>query len=375
MTLRYLNVLLHCASEPWAMQKEKLVDISNFLKFKATGGDFTSEEVQARISQKRAQDVSRMEGVVGILPIYGVISQRMNMLEDISGGTSTEQLAQQFRRMLADNSVKAIVADFHTPGGTSYGIEDLGNEIYESRGIKPMIAQVNSVAASAGYWLACQFDEIVMTPGAQAGSIGVYSIHEDISKMLEKEGIKETLISAGDNKTLGNELEPLSDEARTVIQKRVNETNLSFVRAVARGRNVSMATVNEKFGQGLMFGGPEAVKLGMADGVAGMSATLERFGIHLNPALSKVRGNGPRAQATEELITKLSAGDRPTVRELENGLKGLGLSNSAAERAVRVLFKDNAQGEPEKPETDQPALASALAEFRQQLDGFTLPKI
>lgn len=372
--MKYLHVLLACAAEPWALQHEKLVAVVSFLKFKAAGGHLSAEDV-ARVTKKREAEVAHTEGAVAVLPVYGVLTQRMNLLDDISGGASTELLAQTFRALLADATTKAIILDFDSPGGTVFGTQELAEEIFASRGSKPIIAQVNSLAASAAYWLASQADEIVVTPGGQAGSIGVYAIHEDISKLLEKEGIKNTLISAGKFKTLGNEFEPLSDEGRTFIQKRVDESNAAFVRGVARGRNVSLTTVNDEFGQGLMFGAAELVKRGMADRVATLSDTLERFGIQRNPIAAKNRAPSARTTTAQSLISKLSAGDQPTVREWENGLKGLGLSNSEAERAVRVCFKDNAQGEPEKPGTDQTAVARALSEFRSAVDGFSLPKI
>lgn len=372
--MRYLNILLNCAAEPWAMQRDKLMEIAAFIKYKARGGDVAAEEI-ARITQKAENQVAKSQGDIGILPVFGVLSQRMNMMAEMSGGTSTELLGQQFRAMLADPSVKAIVMDFHSPGGTTFGMEELAAEIHASRGTKPIIAQVNSMAASAAYWLAAQADEIVVTPGGKAGSIGVYSVHEDISKFLESEGVKVTMISAGANKTLGNEFEPLSNDARATIQKSVDEANNMFVRAVARGRGVSLATVNDQFGQGLMFGATELVSRGMADKVGTMADTLERFGVQINPAMSRNRAASMQRAAASPLIEKLSAGDQPTIREWENALKGLGLSNSEAERAVRVCFKDRAQGEPEKPETGQTAVGDALAEFRKQLDGFSIPSI
>lgn len=380
--MKYLHILLHCASEPLAMQPQKIVDIVSFLKFKATGGMLSDEEVAARISKTEERSVARTNGRVGILPIYGVIAQRISTMEQISGGggTSTEQIAANFRAMLADDDVKAIVLDMHTPGGTVFGVEDLGNEIYDSRGKKPIIAQVNSMAASAGYWLASQADEVVVTPGGIAGSIGVYSIHEDISAFLEAQGIKETIVSAGKNKVLGNEFEPLGEEARAVMQKRVDECYDAFVKSVARGRNVSRKKVNEDFGQGLTFGGEELVKLGMADRVAGMADTLDRFGVSINPTVTRVRAanamNAPRPELAEAMVTKLLAGDRPTTRELENGLRGLGLSNSQAERAVRVLVDGKAQGEPEAPAaTENGAVSEALVKLREQINSFSLPKI
>lgn len=375
--MRYLNVLLACAAEPWALQPEKLEAISRFLLFKATGGDFSAEEIEARVTQRQEQRAAQSDGTIGILPIYGVLAQRMNMMQDISGGSSTEQIAAQFRVMLADPGTKAIVLDIDSPGGTVFGTEELAQEIYDSRGIKPIVAQVNSLAASAAYWIACQADEIVVTPSGQAGSIGVYTIHEDISKMLENEGIKETIVKAGKYKNEAPSSEPLSADAQAMLQRRVDEANAAFVNAVARGRgnNTTAATVNDRFGQGRMFGSAELVDRRMADRVATLPQTLERFGVTINPVASAARsGAVARAAATETMIAKLKAGDQLSPRELEHGLKGLaGLTNSEAERAVRLSFKGFAQGEPGKPtepavaEADIAEMARTLADIRQHL--------
>lgn len=376
--MKYLNILLACAAEPWALQREKFEAVTQFLLFKATGGDLTAEEIQARIDPKQERGIARQEGTVAVLPIFGVMAQRMNMMDEVSGGggTSTDIATKQLHALLADEGVKAIILDIDSPGGTVFGTQEFGSEIFAARGIKPIIAQVNSTAASAAYWVAAQADEIVVTPGGRAGSIGVYAMHEDISKALEQEGIKPTLISAGKFKVEGNSFEPLSDEARAAIQDRVDRANTSFVKAVARGRGVKVGQVNEQFGQGRMFDAEQLLDRGMADRIGTLHETLERFGVAARPAAMRQKAGGARAEMAETFIEKLSAGVQLTRRELEHGLKGLaGLSNAEAERAVRVCFKAIAQGEPEAVVTEGPALVSALSGLRKAMDAFSLPRI
>lgn len=304
--MKYMHILMTCAAEPWAMDRSKLLSVANFLRFKAKGGDYSAEEV-ARVTQKREKEVQKTDGSIGVIPIQGVIGERMNLLDDISGGTSTELISKQFRAMLNDPQTKAIILDVNSPGGVARSVEELGREIYDARGIKPVIAQVNTCAASAAYWIASQADEIVVTPSGWAGSIGVYTIHEDISQLLEMEGIKETLIYSGEYKVMGNEFEPLNDTAKSIMQQRVDELAESFTRAVARGRNTTLTTVNERFGQGLMFGAEELVERGMADKVATMAETLERFGIQLNPALSRAKAVRLQPDASAEQIDSFSS--------------------------------------------------------------------
>lgn len=367
--MKYLHILLACACEPWAMDQVKLRTVTSFLLFKARGGELTPEEVQARITQRQERETARAPGSVGVLPVRGVIMHRANLLDDISGGTSTEAIAAAFRAMLADDKIKAIIMDVDSPGGMVQGVAELADEIYESRGRKPIIAQVNAVASSAAYWLAAQADEVVATPTARGGSIGVYTIHEDISKFLETQGIKETFIYAGRYKVEGNEYEPLGDEARAHIQQLVNESYDMFVRSVARGRSVPLRQVNDRFGQGRLFGAAEMVDRGMADRVDTLRGTLGRFGVVLNPA---ARGNVTRAEALGSVEARLRAGERLTKREWESYLRGTaGLSNSEVERAVNANFEHEGSGGPgTNLAADQDAVARALTEVRRALDGF-----
>lgn len=243
---------------------------------------------------------TQMVPVVAVINIAGVIAQHARQVDNISGpgGTSTERVTQSLRAALADPSVKSIVLNFDSPGGNVFGVEALSDEIFRARGQKPIAAQVNSQAASAAYWLATQADEVVVTPGGQVGSIGAYSIHEDLSQKAENEGVKITFVSAGKYKVEGNSFEPLSNDARGRIQAMVDMYYGTFVNAVARGRDVKAEDVRNGFGQGGMEHAKNALKLGMADRIATLDETLRRM------ASARVKTGGAQATVTTpEAIT------------------------------------------------------------------------
>jgi signal peptide peptidase SppA len=156
-------------------------------------------------------------------------------------------------------------------------------------GGKPIVAHVNATGASAAYWIASAADEVVVTPSGQVGSVGVFSAHDDVSKMMDELGVKTTLISAKNSpyKVEGNPYEPLGDDARDYMQGRVDEAYGNFVKALARNRNVAQSHVNENFGKGRMVTAPEAVERGMADKVGTLHETLQRFGSSLYPPPGK----------------------------------------------------------------------------------------
>lgn len=281
--MRYERILAAVHDELWAIREIKMQAILDFLSLQASGVKFSAEEIEARISKSAERGVARREGAIAILPVRGVIANRMPMMGDVSGGggTSNEAMTNALRQALNDDGVKAIILDVDSPGGAVSGTDELASMIYAARGgAKPIVAHVNASAHSAAYWIASAADEVVVTPTGSVGSIGVLGIHEDMSGAMEKQGVRKTIISAGRHKAAGNPFEPLADETRARIQARVDGVYDMFVKAVARNRNVSQTAVREGFGQGDIVMASAAVAEGMADRIATFEETLQRFGVN-----------------------------------------------------------------------------------------------
>ncbi len=304
--MKYEHIVSAVYEQPWAILPTKLAVILDLLAFRAAGNVLTEEEIQDRIGVRvpgtltipndlskevkyalkadwDAQHVGAVahpqrsrNAAVAVLSLVGVMSQRMNMMSAMSGGTSTELFGKIFKDAVADPAINGIVLDIDSPGGSVFGVQELAQTILDSRGEKPIIAFANSMAASAAFWIACAADEIVVTPGGQVGSIGVLTAHSDLSVALETAGEKITLISAGKKKVDANPIEPLSPEAKADLQATVNTYYASFVNAVAKGRGVTPAAVRSGFGEGGMVGAVEAVKQGMADRIGTLETAISR---------------------------------------------------------------------------------------------------
>lgn len=275
--MRYERILTEVLSMPWAITREYLGIIAEVLARRVAGRPLTDEEIEARVAagQERAatRGAGARVGAIAVMPILGLLLPRAEAMHT-SGAVSTQHLTAQFDQLVADESIAAVVLDVDSPGGSVGGVAEFADRVHAARASKPVLAIANPTMASAAYWIASAASELVVSPSSLTGSIGVYSAHEDLSAMLEKEGVKITLIAAGRNKTLGNPFEPLGEEGRAEIQKRVDVFEDLFVRAVARGRGVAQRTVRESFGEGLVFGAEEAVKLGMADRVGTLAAAI-----------------------------------------------------------------------------------------------------
>src|SRR5690606_33031983 len=87
-SMKYQHVLSAFAAEPWAMERAKLSVIADFLAFKAAGGEVAADEMAARITKKQDGEIARREGAVAVIPVYGVLAPKMDLMTEISGGTS-----------------------------------------------------------------------------------------------------------------------------------------------------------------------------------------------------------------------------------------------------------------------------------------------
>lgn len=267
----YQRVLELALAAPWAIQPEYALIVQGVLAERTSGVAVSEAEIAARLAAAApaSRSSAGAQASVAVLPIIGVISHRMELLTRVSArGTSPAMIAERVRAALADPAVHSLVLDIDSPGGSVFGLDELATEIRAARGRKPIVAVANAIAASAAYWIAAQADELVITPTGQVGSIGVYSMHENIRELLAKEGREITLVAYGEYKTEGNPFEPLTEEAKGAVKAEVDAYGDMFVRAVARGRGVPVDTVRESFGKGRMVRAKDAVDRGMADRVA-----------------------------------------------------------------------------------------------------------
>ena len=277
--IQYKRIIHSVKNHPWAIIPAKLVAIRELITIRANGHKFTPEEIAERLEVEPHAAINRKQQQatgVAVLPIVGTIIHRGNMLTQSSGAASIQHITQQFRAALKNPDIGAIVFDIDSPGGSVAGVETLSKEIYSARGTKPIIAVANDLAASAAYWIGTAADELVVTPTAQVGSIGVLAMHEDISEAMATEGVKVNLIHAGKYKVEGNPFEPLTDEARADIQSMVDMYYDMFISAISRNRGAAKADIRSGYGEGRVVGAKQAVKLGMADRISTLDDVIAK---------------------------------------------------------------------------------------------------
>ena len=272
-------------STPWALMPERLNAVSAVMARWSSHAPATTEVLAGIDTDNVTREARRQSatsvsgGGIAVLPLYGVITQRGNMIEDVSGpgSVSTQKFAAALRQALADESVSQILIDIDSPGGSVYGVAELADEIVAARAQKPIVAIANSLAASAAYWIGCSASEFYVTPGGEVGSIGVWQAHFDYSQALAAEGVTPTLISAGTYKVEGNPYAPLDPEAQAFMQSRVDDYFLTFSKAVAKGRGVPIAQVRNGMGQGRVLGADAALEQNLVDGIVTLDEAIRKM--------------------------------------------------------------------------------------------------
>ncbi len=218
--------------------------------------------------------LTRATNGVAIVPVLDTLVNRGAWLDSRSGLTSYEGIGAQIRDAAADPEVHAILLDISSPGGEAAGMSGVADLIWTIRQTKPVLAFVNDMAASAAYGIASAADEIVVSPTSILGSIGVVMIHADRSGELAAQGIKPTLIFAGNHKVDGNPFEPLSDAVRADLQARVDAHYDQFVGLVTAGRGDRLTVDAARATEARTFIGAEAVAHGLADRIATFDEVL-----------------------------------------------------------------------------------------------------
>lgn len=296
---RYEHLCTWVIEHPWALTRDWCALIAGILANRIAG-DAPDEAGIALAMQAREGRTLPVAsgGSVAVIPIKGVIAPRMNLFSNISGGTTFEGLGQEVRAAAADPNIKAIVLDVDSPGGNVAGATIFHHEIMRAKERTPVIGQVQFLGASAAYWALSACSEIVAAPESLVGSIGVYALHDDISKALAQRGITRSVLSAGKFKAEGVDGGPLTDDARAHVQGLIDGAYGRFVGDVARGRKIRPADVRNGFGEGRVIDADQALALGMIDRIATLSDTLARV---TAPTVGLARGTASNAPSAATL--------------------------------------------------------------------------
>jgi protease-4 len=191
------------------------------------------------------------------------------------GTIGSESTARLLRQALHDDAIKAVVVRIDSPGGSMFASEVIRREIDALKEAgKPVLASMSSVAASGGYYIAMDADEIWASPATLTGSIGVFAVFPTIERTLGKVGV--TVDGVGTT-PLADALRidrTLDDQAREILQLSVEHAYSVFVNHVASARKKSFDEI-DNVAQGRVWAGVDAMQNGLVDKLGSYDAALD----------------------------------------------------------------------------------------------------
>ncbi|UUC46776.1 signal peptide peptidase SppA [Flavobacterium cerinum] len=173
-----------------------------------------------------------------------------------------------------DENVKAIVLRIDSPGGSALTSELIWREIELTKKKKPVIVSMGNLAASGGYYIACNANTIFAEPNTITGSIGVFGTLPNFSPLAKKIGINAEQVRTHQNASGYSVFEPLDENYKNVVLEGVEHIYNTFVSRVATGRKMTFAQV-DSIAQGRVWAGKDAVKIGLVDKLGGLDAAIK----------------------------------------------------------------------------------------------------
>lgn len=262
---------------PWAVPPDRLREIQTIHAAHTRGDKIDLDAVEARLGRPLRNEPATYEvraAGVAVLPIEGILAPKLNLLLAVSGGQSTQMLAQQVESMRTDSAVRAVVLAVDSSGGSVLGVPALVDAVRALAAAKPTVTVSTGTMTSAAYWIGSAANAVFAEGLTDLiGSIGVVATHD----YEPRAGRVRTEVTAGRYKRIASSAAPLSDEGRAYLQQLVDENYRVFVDAVATHRRVAADTVLERMADGRVFVAGTAMERGLIDGIATVDAMVERL--------------------------------------------------------------------------------------------------
>lgn len=207
---------------------------------------------------------------VGVIDVQGsLVNGRAGFLSYF-GVTGYGDVRDALVAAVQHPEVNSILLSIDSGGGAVAGVHETAQLISRVDKVKPVVSYTGATEASAALWLGSSARNSFAAETAQVGSVGVIMIHAERSKQLAADGVTVTVIRSGDQKATANPYEPLTDKAKADLEAKAATMHSIFLNHVAGQRGTPVATAKEKYGQGQMFIGKQAVDVGLIDAMGTM---------------------------------------------------------------------------------------------------------
>lgn len=240
--------------------------------------------------------------------------------------TIGEELFKKTIEELGENeNIKAVVLRINSPGGDALTSEILWNSIEKLKKNKPIVVSMGNVAASGGYYIACNADKILANPMTITGSIGVWAMIPNLEGISSNIGINAEQVNTHKNSMGYSLFEPLQSGYKNAMERAIDQVYNLFKSRVSEGRTISLEEV-ENYAKGHVWTGKEAKEIGLIDQIGGLQdaiyeasqlAKIENFNIVEYPIVE---------EDFESILTEIF----PSIKLLDNYKKIKDITNQTS---------------------------------------------
>ena len=231
--------------------------------------DIVSITDYAKKASSTVEDYSK-DDIIAVIYAQGEIAGGEGDVNVIGEGSIKRSL-QEARD---DKDVKAIVLRVNSPGGSALTSELIWREIEITKKVKPVVVSMGNYAASGGYYIAANADRIFAEPNTITGSIGVFGMLPNMNQLGKNIGINAEQVKTHDNASGYSVFEPIDENFKGYVLESIERIYATFLKRVADGRKMTTAQV-DAIGQGRVWTGVDAHKLGLVDEIGGLDAAIK----------------------------------------------------------------------------------------------------
>ena len=215
-------------------------------------------------------EINEADNQIAVIYAQGEIQSGEGDVNTIGEGSMKRSL-QEARK---DKNIKAIVLRINSPGGNALTSDLIWREVELTKKVKPIVVSMGNYAASGGYYIACNANEIFAEKNTITGSIGVFGILPNFSQLTSKIGINIEQVKTHDNSPEYSPFVPIDEKFKAVTLEGVEHIYKTFVSHVAQGRKMTFAQV-DSIAQGRVWTGSEALKIGLVDKIGNLNDAIK----------------------------------------------------------------------------------------------------
>ncbi|WP_320815407.1 signal peptide peptidase SppA [Flavobacterium sp.] len=204
-----------------------------------------------------------------------------------------------------DKNVKSIVLRVDSPGGSALTSELIWREIELTKKVKPVVVSMGNVAASGGYYIACNANAIFAEKSTITGSIGVFGVLPNMSTLAKNIGINAEQVRTHENASGYSLFEPIDENFKKFTLESVENIYGTFLERVAQGRKMTTAQV-DSIAQGRVWTGTDALKLGLVDKIGGLEDAIKHAATLGKTKSYQVENYPEYEQNFEDLLNNLT---------------------------------------------------------------------